>query len=81
MSRNGSPDRPPDRPKPVRPTPIADPAPVADASTAAGPTPVRSGGPSQPALESPRPIGLTELQIILVRFKGLRDECFSFHSA
>ena len=85
MSRNGSPDRPPDRPPdfpmPIRPTPVSDPAPVADASTAAGPTPVRSGGPSQPALESPRPIGLAELQIILVRFKGLRDECFSFHSA
>ncbi len=79
MSRNGSPDHPPDRPKPVRPKrvrpiPVADPTPVADVSSAAGPTPVRTGGPSQPSLESPRPTGQTELQIVLVRFKGLRTE-------
>jgi len=85
MTRDGLPDRPPQRPKPVRLTPPeltpSEPTPVADASTATGPTPVRSGGPSQPVLESSRPVGLAELQIILVRFKGLREECFSFHSA
>ncbi len=45
------------------------------------PTPVRAGGGGHPPLESPRPPTAGEMQIVLVRFKGLREACFSIRSA
>ena len=66
------------RPSPIRPTPVRE-------VMSQPPRPVRSQPPatSQPPVTSqpPPPVTSTDLQILLVRFKGLREECFSFRSA
>jgi cell fate regulator YaaT (PSP1 superfamily) len=72
--------------KPGGPTPVRDtgPIPVRDNGPIPvrdnGPTPVREAGPAPPKIDSPRPVASAELQILLIRFKGLREECFCFRS-
>ncbi|UCG75891.1 MAG: hypothetical protein JSV95_00725 [Gemmatimonadota bacterium] len=59
-------------PEPLRPTPPDE--------ASASPTPVRAGAAAPPSLDSPRPAGTADLQIVLVQFKGLRESCYSFRS-
>ncbi|MCZ6825695.1 MAG: hypothetical protein O7E50_08435, partial [Gemmatimonadetes bacterium] len=53
-------------PSPIRPTPVRE---------------VMSQPPRPVTSQPPPPVTSTDLQILLVRFKGLREEFFSFRSA